>query len=394
MKRAICIFTVIFLILGMSGCAEQTESKATTEKIVGVWFSYSELDAMLLSGDFKAEFTKALNNSKNLNITDFFIHIRPFCDSLYPSEYFPLRQSASNVNFDVLEFIVKACHERNIRVHGWINPYRVRTADSDINALSENNPVRQWLLDQNTENDSNVCLLDGIYLNPASHAATRLITDGIREVIEKYEIDGIHFDDYFYPTESAEFDKISYEAYSVNIKNPLSLEEWRRANINAFISSVSSTVKAMNKEIIFSISPAASVQKNYQSYYADVKLWVENGYIDWIMPQLYFGFNYPDESFRFEHLFKEWQGLSKNQNVKLIIGLAAYKIDTENETESEEWSSGNVLSRQIKHATQADGFCFFSYTSLFSENKNNVNERQNIENLCLQLGITVENKSV
>jgi len=382
MKKLMCIFTVICFLVSISGCAKRVVNKAVSpQKIMGIWFSYSEIDSMLLSGDFKGEFMTALNNAENLNITDFFIHIRPFCDSLYPSDYFPLRQSVANVDFDVLEFIIKVCHEKNIRVHGWINPYRVRTTDSDINALSENSPARRWLNDSNPDNDSNVCLLGGIYLNPASYEATRLITDGIREVMEKYNIDGIHFDDYFYPTESAEFDKISYESYSKNIKNPLPLAEWRRANVNAFIGNISTAIKAVNKDIIFSISPAASVEKNYQSYYADVKLWVENSYVDWIMPQLYFGFDYPDENFHFDTLFKEWEKLSKDSSAKLIIGLAAYKIDTDNEIEREEWSSGNLLIREIKYASAADGFCFFSYSALFSDGENNIKERKNIEQL-------------
>ena len=386
MKRAVCIFTVIFLLFSMSGCTERaiSKSKSTPQKVMGVWFSYSELDAMLNSGDFKAEFIKALNNSENLKLTDFFIHIRPFCDSLYPSEYFPLRQSVTNVDFDVLDFIITACHERNIRVHGWINPYRISATDSDINILPENCPARLWLSDQNADNDSNICLMSGIYLNPASSEATRLITDGIREVIQKYKIDGIHFDDYFYPTESEDFDKSSYQHYAENVENPLTLQEWRRANVNAFISSVSSTIKALNKDVVFSISPAASIDKNYISYYADVKLWVENGYVDWIMPQLYFGFEYPDENFRFDVLFKDWNDLAKNKDVRLIIGLSPYKIGNGGETEGEEWSSGNLISREIEYAKDADGFCFFSYSSLFSQQENNVKERQNIEQLVVE----------
>lgn len=379
MKRAICFLLIISVFICLSGCDKVKESKPSKDKILGVWFSYSELDNMLSGGNFKEDFKAAVNNCKSLKITDLFIHIRPFCDSIYPSEYFPLRQSALNADFDVLDFIVTICHKKNIRVHGWINPYRVRTADSDINTLPENSPARRWLEDDNPDNDSNVSILDGIYLNPASHTATRLITDGIREVLEKYPLDGIHFDDYFYPTESADFDKASYSNYSDSIKNALPLAEWRRANVNAFISTVSNTVKALNRDVIFSISPAASVEKNYQSYYADVNFWVENNYVDWIMPQLYFGFNYPDKSFCFDSLFKEWQDLSKCGNAKLIIGLAAYKIDTDNEIEREEWSNGNLLSREIKHAATADGFCFFSYSSLFGNSENQIAERENIE---------------
>lgn len=377
MKRAVCVLLLMTLFFTSSGCLKLDKKEKTEQKIIGVWFSYSELDSMLNSGNFKDEFKTAVNNCKDFGVSDVFIHIRPFGDSLYKSKYFPLRQSAESVDFDVLEFITEHCHTNGIRVHGWINPYRIRTADSDINALSDGSKVKEWLGDQNAYNDTNVCLLGGIYLNPASSESKRLIIDGIREIIENYSVDGIHFDDYFYPTDSEEFDKASYGAYLQSAKVPLSLSDWRRTNINAFVSNVSKILKSYDRQLIFSISPAASVEKNYQIYYADIENWIQNGYVDWIIPQLYFGFDYPDKNFCFDVLFSEWHQLSQKGNAQLIIGLAPYKIDTQSENEKEEWSSGNLLKREIDYAATAEGFCFFSYSSLFSHNKNNVKEREN-----------------
>ena len=219
-------------------------------------------------------------------------------------------------------------------------------------------------------------------MNPSSNEVQKLITDGIRETLDNYDIDGIHFDDYFYPTESYEFDNASYELYRQKANNPLSEDDWRRANINTFISSVKNSLTYRNKNLIFSISPSASIEKNYKSYYADIKFWLSNDLVDWIMPQLYFGFLYPDKNFCFDELFNNWRELSKDSNAKLIIGLASYKVDTQNEEEMEEWSSGDLLMREIEYAkSNADGFCFFSYSSLFGDSENQINERTNKQKL-------------
>lgn len=275
------------------GCTKVTEPSDTGSNsyITGVWISYSELDSML-SGNFKAEFSAAVQNCVAREITDVFVHIRPFCDSYYPSKYFPLRQTVKQ-DYDVLEYMISECHQNGISFHAWLNPYRVRTADSDISALPQNSPARRWVEDQNAEDNLNVSLVGGIYLNPASSEVRTLILDGIREIIDNYAVDGIHFDDYFYPTIDEEFDKQSYNDYCAATQNPLSLGDWRRANVNALVSGAYTAIKFKSKDIIFSISPSASVDDNYNKHYADVVAWCDSGCVDYIIPQLYLVFNIP-----------------------------------------------------------------------------------------------------
>ncbi|MBE6732738.1 MAG: hypothetical protein E7561_01925 [Ruminococcaceae bacterium] len=381
MKKLVLALIVIICICAC-GCQNPIKKIEGNSKIYGVWFSCFELDKMLATGDFKAEFSSLIEDCSELGITDMFVHTRPFCDSIYKSEYFPLRASLEGIDYDILEYMINACHQKGIRVHAWINPYRVKTDSTDINTLPTNSPARRWLEDDDPQNDTNVVLLDGIYLNPAAEDATRLVLDGIREIINNYDIDGIHFDDYFYPTESSDFDKLLYEKYSDKNLFPLPLSDWRRENVNAFVSEVSRVIKYQNSDVVFSISPAASLDKNYESLYADIALWTRNGYIDWIIPQLYFGFNYPETEFQFDNLYKQWQETAKNSDVKLIIGLASYKVDTIEPDECEEWSSGNLLKRQIEHINNSsDGCCFFSLSSLFGDTENQTNERENIRSL-------------
>ncbi len=370
MKRILCAVLVLILLCScapLESGGSQGES-IKNDYIKGVWLSFSELDNMLASGNFKSEFDLALSNCKARGITDMFVHIRAFCDSIYPSKYFPLRESTKSYDFDILSFMVEQCHKAGIKLHAWINPYRVRSADSDISALNPLSPAYKWLNDESAENDNNVCISGGIYLNPASSEVRRLVIDGIREAMENYPVDGIHFDDYFYPTQDEAFDKSLYEKYCADTEKPLTLSDWRRANVNALISGVYTAVKFKDKNIIFSVSPAASAQKDYDKLYADVDAWIKSGCVDWIIPQLYFGFDYPDREYRFENLLADWQKRAAAGEARLLIGLASYKIGTNAEPDRKEWQNGKqVIKRQIELCTSnpdISGHIFFSYSSM------------------------------
>lgn len=366
MKKLLCVMLVLLLLVGCS--PTDTVSDSTKQDyITGVWVSYSELDTML-SGDFKAEFGAAVQNCLSRGVTDMFVHIRPFCDSYYPSELFPLRASAATQNFDVLEYMISVCHQNGIKLHAWLNPYRVRSADQDISALPENSPVKRWLSDETADNDTNVSLASGIYLNPASSEARQLILDGIREIIDNYAVDGIHFDDYFYPTVDESFDEQSYTAYCADTQKPLDLDDWRRANVNALISGAYTAIKFKNKDIVFSVSPSASIDENYNKHYADISTWVSSSCVDYIIPQLYFGFNYPDSDYKFNNLLGAWQKEIAGTDAKLLIGLATYKIGTPNEPDRAEWSDGGeVIKRQTEICKESGGIAghiYFSYSSM------------------------------
>lgn len=366
MKRIICCFVVLIMFC-FAGCAPQEPPLLYFDEqryIIGVWLSYAEIDAMLQK-DFKAEFDMVVENCLSGGITDIFVHTVPFCDSYYPSKFYPQRTTQ---NFDVLSYMVDTCHKNGLKIHAWINPYRVRTADNDISKLPENSPAKRWLSDETQANDINVSTFDGIYLNPASAEVRALIISGVREIIDNYNIDGIHFDDYFYPTQDEMFDKQSYLDYCDQNQYPLSLADFRRANVNALISGVYTAVKFKNKSIAFSVSPTASIDENYNRHYADVVAWVQNNCVDYIIPQLYFGFDYPDDNFKFDKLLADWQEITQNTQVKLVIGLAAYKIGTENEPDKTEWADGkDVIKEQINICKTTDGilgYVYFSYSAM------------------------------
>lgn len=380
MKRATAIILLIMFIL--CGCSlgngyvqnVETPKEPTTG---GVWFSYLELSSFFKSEKgFREEIKTAAENCGTINIKDVYIHIRPFCDSLFQSEYFPQRTEAAGLDFDPFQYIIEEFHKQSIKVHAWINPYRVSTTSSDVNSLDPKSPAYIWLNDSETENDKNVCFYNGIYLNPAEAQVQRLVIDGVRETVAKYDVDGIHFDDYFYPTVDAAFDEQSYNAYCSAAGKPLSLADWRRANVNALINGCKTAIESKSKDIVFSLSPAASIEKNYNELFADVEYWVENGLVDLVIPQLYFGFEYPDPEYRFESLLKDWKKLmKKNSRVGLHLGLASYKAEPDLDADREEWQNNtDIIARQVRICEDDDritGWVLYSYSYVFGGSKYN-----------------------
>lgn len=378
---------LIIIVLFCTGCSVQKSSINEDKKLsTGLWISYSEIDDMLCSADgFESQLEEAVEKCVEAKIENVYVHIRSHSEVLYKSEYFPMKNTATKYDGDVLEKIIECFHDENIKVHAWINPYRISASTEDWqNTLSEDSIVKKWLSDEDESNDKNVCIYNGIYLNPASVKVRRLIIDGIREVINNYSLDGIHFDDYFYPTTDEEFDIESYKQYCEKTENPLELDSFRRENINSLICSCYDAIKYENSDIVFSISPAASIERNFNEYYADVKHWIDSGYIDCIIPQLYFGFDYPDKNYRFDNLLNEWEKLISNNNVKLLIGLASYKIGTDVSPDNEEWAKyDDIISRQVKcckNSREVTGYVLFSYDSVFSTQPLNSAQLNNLLN--------------
>ncbi len=376
------VLSLLFVMLFLSACTSPIKEKTSLENS-GLWITYYEINSMLESAKgFKEEWKNVIKNCKRLKIQNLFIHTRAFGDSLYLSDYFPLFKNAQKYDYDVFGHIIDECHKNEIKVHAWINPYRISTATSNIDEIDSDSPAYKWLKDETNENDCNVGFANGIYLNPASSEVRCLVLDGIREMIAKYEIDGVHFDDYFYPTINEDFDSFSYNQYISQTENPLSLGDWRRSNVNALISSCYTAIKFANKNILFSISPAADLERNYNSLYADIEEWVKNGYIDILIPQIYFGFEYPDTKFTFENLLKQWKNLASKGKCQLRIGLAFYKAIPELEADKKEWQeNSDIIARQVKICREdkaIDGYMYFSYSSLFSEAEQYTKQRQKL----------------
>lgn len=395
-KIFILLITVAMLFAGCSISEQKPQSNNTqTDYVKSVWMTYFELEKFTTENETADDFKKAITNAFE-EIADFglntvTVQVRPCADAFYKSEYFPVSKycfgkQGSELRYDPLEIMVNAAHETGLRIEAWINPYRV-SQDSDTSQLSENNIALRWLNDDSKKN--NVYIDEKIYFNPASQEVTELITNGVREIVENYAVDAIHFDDYFYPTVKEEIDEQQYSEY-LNTGGELSREDWRRENVSSMVKSVYDAIKEINPEVQFGISPQSNVNTDYNNLYADVEKWAsEDGYVDYICPQIYFGFY--NEVQPFMRTAQEWN--DRTTSAKLYVGLPLYKAGAKDEFASADQDyainefieNNNIISRQITYLeslSNAKGYYIYSYSYLVdTENEAVMNEVENIKNL-------------
>lgn len=376
-----------------SSVVSRTPVSLTSDQGVrAVWINFYEMGELCrdkTSETYRTAVDALLDKCLSLGLNSIIAHVRSHSDSFYPSSLFPWSAQVAGaqgvgVDFDPLAIFIEAAHAKGISFHAWVNPYRVLSGSNDTAVLSDDNPAKRWLNDAEGEGKGMVVQRsDGIYYNPAAPEVRRLIIDGVREIVENYDVDGIHFDDYFYPTESEEFDQEQYAAYQAEAgETALSLDAWRRIQTNLLISGVYSAIKQVRSDVLFGISPQASIEKNQTGCFADVERWAsEEGYVDYLCPQIYFGFDYPQEEYRFEPLLSEWCELVTCPSVSLWVGLAPYKLGN-TDAGSEEWvGSTDLLCRQIE-ALKANGRCegvaFYNASTLFADTEQVAAERNNI----------------
>lgn len=352
-----------------------------------IFISYIELEEYIKNKDLntsKANIIKILDNMKNNNFNMAILHVRPFSDAIYSSKIFPYSKTLSdkegtNPGYDILKYFIEEAHERNIEVHAWINPYRIRNT-TDTSDISENNPAYKYL------NTSHVKIINnkGIFYNPASSEIRELIISGVEEIINNYDVDGIHFDDYFYPDDTIDLE--DYQKY-INDGGTLSLSDYRLNNVSLLIKGVYEKIKSIKPNVLFGISPEGNINNNYDTNYVDTKkILSEEGYIDYIMPQIYFGFL--NEVMPFIETVNMWNSLIKIPSIKLIPALAFYKVGTIDEyakAGSEEWiNDSDIIKKQvltIRNLSNYSGFSLFRYDYIFNDNYQNENLMKEQDNL-------------
>ena len=349
-------------------------SKATAdtpesdEEMRGVWVSYMELsmenESSKTQKAFEDKFTEIAQKCRESGFNTLIVQVRPFCDALYKSSYFPWSHiltgtQGENPQYDALQIMCDICKENNLKIHAWINPYRVSSNETP-KKLSDNNPyIKNTEIGIKTDN--------GIFLDPSNETAQQLISDGVKEIAENYDVDGIQFDDYFYPTEDESFDKKQYEAYieKYGKENSMSLDNWRMQNVNTLICKVYRTIKSVDSSVEFGISPQGNIGNN-DGLYADVKSWCTcKGFADYICPQIYFSLENP--ALTFEDCLDSWTSLDFDENVKLYVGLGGYKAGN-GEYDEETWLlSDSILADEydiLRNNKSVRGFMLYSYNSL------------------------------
>ena len=381
-----------------------TYIKEQEEQFRGVWVStVYNLDFPSEKGlteeKYKAEYIRLLDNLEALNINSVIFQVRPKLDTFYKSKINPWSEFLTGTQglspgWDPLEWMIEETHNRGMEFQAWFNPYRITTNKEKLQDLATDNWARQ--------NPNYVISYGGkLYLNPGEPEVIKYITDSVMEVVENYDIDAVHFDDYFYPFKNvkdkwyAKEEEKSFKKYGEDFKN---VNDWRRNNVDKLIFNLHNSITSYNdknkKAVQFGISPFGiwghkqihsesskegtgsltpiTSQASYDNLYADTRKWVKNNWIDYIAPQIYWTFD--QKAAPYGELVNWWADVVKDTNVHLYIGHASYrKADINNKNLS--WQNPKEISNQLKFNSlyeQVKGSIFFSYKSLLKSEKNSL----------------------
>lgn len=354
--------------------AEPTEE----EYFKGIWLSQFDLSEIYLSGgeqrereDYVRKMEAILEEVKRMGFNAVFVQVHPYGDSFYPSEYFPDSRFVSGAYgkrmlYDPFAITVELCKALGLELHAWINPMRLMKKE-ELLLLEEDQLLRQWM----ERGEGQVAFWQGRgYLDPAFSEARELIASAARELCVNYDVDGVHIDDYFYPTTSEDFDRVSYESYR-RAGGGASLSEFRRENLSSLVALLYRTVKDVGRGQEFSISPAGNVENVVETMYADLERWCgEEGFADTVIPQLYYGFRH--EKCPFDQMLRRWRELCQGGKVRLVIGLTFTKVGIKEDPYAgsgrSEWAESNDILRRcalaVREAEDCAGLCVFSYSYL------------------------------
>lgn len=352
------------------------------EFMKAVWLSQFDLKPIYQSGgkqrseiEFKILIKKVLDNLKKDGYNTIIVQVRPYADSFYPSEFYPVSNFVSG-NFgdeniyDPFEIIIEYAHERNFSVHAWVNPMRGMTT-KEIENVPDEYLVKKWFDNADTKGKYIVELDGRLYLNPAYSEVRTLIANGAKEICEKYDVDGVHIDDYFYPTTNASFDKSAFDEF-VKAGGKSSLDKFRNEMLNLMVSEIYSSIKSVDENILFGVSPAGNINNTYKQLYADVYKWCSNsGYLDYICPQIYFGLEH--ESYDFVSVYNTWKNIIKRDDIKLVVGMTLGKAkqgyDNYAGSGKNEWSEHkDILKRCLEYLSEKEecsGISFFCYQYMY-----------------------------
>ncbi len=379
-------------------------AKEQIEQLRGAWVStVYNLDFPSKKGltewEYKNEYKRVLDNLEALNMNAVIFQVRPKLDAFYSSNINPWSEYLTGIQglspgWDPLEWMIEETHNRGMEFHAWFNPYRVTTGSEQLSDLAPNNWARQ--------NPEYVFSFGGkLQLNPGEPEVIKYINDSVMEVVENYDIDAVHFDDYFYPFKNgdnwyAKEEEVAFNKYGSGFKNR---DDWRRNNVDMLIETVSNSIKAYNsrnkKSVQFGISPfgiwghkelhpEGSVEgtgsltpktsrASYDDQFADTRKWVKSNWIDYIAPQIYWTFD--EKAAPYGELVDWWADVVKGTKVHLYIGHASYrKADVNNKNLS--WKNPQEILNQLKFNSLYDeikGSIFFSYRSLLENVNNPVN---------------------
>ncbi|KUL37642.1 glycoside hydrolase family 10 protein [Actinoplanes awajinensis] len=346
-------------------CAGQPAT--ATRELRGMWLTtVYNIDFPSKQGlgeaQVKAEYLKWLDLAVAQNHNAIFVHVRPSGDAFWPSAYAPWsnwltgRLDGKSPGWDPMAFMVAEAHARGLEFHAWFNPYRGTQpapsgAGTDLTKLAPNHPLRlhpEWRIAYPAKSKQG-----RLYFDPGIPAARKFVEDSMLEAVQKYDVDGVHFDDFFYPypEEGQDFpDKASFAKYGAG----KSKGDWRRDNVNVLVREMHERLQALKPWVSFGISPfgiwrnkssdaggsATNGLESYDAIYADTRTWVREGWLDYIVPQLYWTIGFAKADYA--KALPWWVQTVKGTKVQLYIGMGDYRVG-----EKGDWSDPAALDRQM-----------------------------------------------
>ncbi|MBS6507619.1 MAG: family 10 glycosylhydrolase [Paraclostridium bifermentans] len=376
MKKYLISFLIglsLFMITGVNSSAQTDEmSAAWVSTVYNLdWPSSNSKNNPQMQ---KQELINMLDNLKETGINTIVLQVRPKADALYKSSINPWSDvltgtAGKDPGYDPLKFAVEEAHKRNMEIHAWFNPYRVTTSGTDFNKLAANSPARlhpEWVISYNNK----------LYYDPGLPEVRKHIVDTVNEVVSNYNVDGIHFDDYFYP-DSNFTDNQTYNKYG----NGMEKGDWRRSNVNNLLKDVKTSIKSIKPNVKFGVSPSGIWRnkssdptgsdtrgsESYSTQYADTRYWIKNNLIDYVTPQLYWPIGYSVADY--SKLVSWWANEVSGSNVNLYIGQGIYKQGTG------DWVGQDIAGQIIQQVnlnrqySNIKGSMYFSAKDIMSNKK-------------------------
>ncbi len=377
--------SLILIFLFISCTVSRVTHTAPKIEFRGVWIAtVKNIDWPKNANDSsekqKKDFIEILDFYQSLNFNAAIVQIRTAGDAFYKTDLAPWSKYLTGIegkapkDFNApLEWMIAETHKRGMEFHAWLNPYRA-TFDLDTMALSKEHDFYQnpnWMLKYGKK----------YYYNPGLPEVQQKLTNIIEEVVSNYDVDAIHFDDYFYPYKiKGEIfnDSLSFKKHGLQNQN---MEDWRRSNVDSLVKNVHKVIKKKKPWVQFGISPfgvwknnstdpkgsnTKAGQTTYEDLYADPLLWSREGWLDYLVPQAYWSMDYPPASHRI--ITKWWANNAKNTN--LYMGNGTYKIKN---NKDKAWKRKNEIPKQLvlaRSQQEINGNVFFSAKSLIGKHEN------------------------
>ena len=350
----------------------------------------------------KSEMLFLLDSLHSLGINAIIFQVRPTADALYLSKFEPISHWLTGKQFflttqysllnnlltwDPLEWTIGEAHRRDMEVHVWLNPYRVNLATTDTSMLAPEHLLRKhpdWFWQYNRQ----------WYFDPGLPVTREWICTIVQDIIERYDVQAIHMDDYFYPYPVGRQQLPDANTFARYSRGFTDIADWRRDNVNLAIQDISQTIRECRDDVEFGISPfgvwrnasadstgsaTSAGLTNYDDLYADIRLWIQKGWIDYVLPQLYWEIgkrvaDYEVLAHWWANEIKTAHDLNPANHVKLYIGMAPYKLEEANaKAKANAWNTGNEIARQMRlnrTIPEISGECFYSTRPLLRNPRN------------------------